>query len=366
MPVLPELGRIFGVSPASIALVVTLFTLPGVALTPAAGILADRYGRKIILVPSLLVFSVFGAACAFAQDFQTLLLLRFFQGAGVAPLGVLNMTMVGDLFSGTDRAKAMGYAASVLSIGTAAFPAVGGLLAALDWSYPFMLPAVAAPLALVVALFLDEPAKGEGEPFMSYLKSTARTLTSRRALGLFGICLLTFIILYGCFITYLPILLRMECGATPPVIGLIVSTASGLTALAASLSGRLSQKFSPVWLMRAAFVCYAASLALIPVVPGLWWRILPVTLFGLGQGLNVPNLLNMLTHLAPTSKRAAVMAVNGAVLRVGQTTGPLLMGAVFAGLGLAPVFLAGALIAGAMLVVLQCCVASTLSQGGAE
>ncbi len=366
MPVLPEMGRVFGASPASIALVVTLFTLPGIVLTPVAGVLADRYGRKVILVPALLTFSVFGSACAFADDFQTLLLLRLFQGIGVAPLGVLNVTLVGDLFAGPERAKAMGYAASVLSIGTAAFPALGGLLAMFDWQYPFLLPALAAPLALVVALRLDEPPRGRRESFMDYIRSTARILKSRRAIGLFAICLMTFIILYGCFITYLPMLLRMEGDASPLAIGLIVSTASALTALAASQSGRLAQRFSPPGLMRAAFVCYAVSLALVPVVPGLWWRILPVTLFGLAQGLNIPNLMNMLTHLAPTSKRAAVMAVNGTVLRVGQTVGPLLMGAVFAGLGAAPVFFAGVLFAGAMIVVLQVFVVPTQTQGDAK
>jgi MFS family permease len=363
MPILPELPAAFGVSRAAVALVVTAFTLPGVLLAPVSGVLADRYGRKIVLVAALLIFSVFGSACAFADDIWTLAALRTMQGAGAAPLGILNMTLVGDLFSGLDRAKAMGYTSSILAIGAAAFPALGGLLSLLGWRAVFLLPSVAAPLALLVFLFLDEPARGESEPFMNYLKNTAKTLCGRKALGLFAITLLTFMILYGCYVTYLPVLLRVKLHASSLTIGAVVSAASAFTAIAASQSGRLNTLFSPIALMCAAFVFYAASLALLPHAASPWLSILAVTLFGLGQGLNIPNLMGMLTGLAPVSKRAAVMAINGSLLRMGQTLGPLFMGVVYAGLGLNLVFYAGAALVAAMFIVLQCIVVPATAQG---
>ena len=70
----------------SVGLLVTVFTLPGVVLTLPLGILADRYGRKRILVPALLLFGFAGGVCALCRTFESLLLWRFFQGIGAAAL----------------------------------------------------------------------------------------------------------------------------------------------------------------------------------------------------------------------------------------------------------------------------------------
>jgi MFS family permease len=86
-------------------------------------------GRKKIIVPSLLLFGIAGTACAFARDFNLLLLLRLLQGIGAASLLSLSVTLIGDLYAGDRRANAMGYNASVTSIGTAIYPTVGGALA---------------------------------------------------------------------------------------------------------------------------------------------------------------------------------------------------------------------------------------------
>lgn len=136
-PALPSISRSLEVSTDQIGLLITFFTLPGIVFTPILGILADRYGRKIVLVPSLFLFGIAGTACAFAVSFEQLLLLRAFQGTGSAALGALNLTLIGDLYSGNRRATAMGYNGSVLSVGTAAYPAIGGGLALFGWFYPF-------------------------------------------------------------------------------------------------------------------------------------------------------------------------------------------------------------------------------------
>jgi len=136
-PALPVIARALDVTTDQIGLLITVFALPGILLTPFLGVLADRFGRKRILIPSLLLYGIAGVACAFTTSFSDLLWLRFLQGAGSAALGALNITLIGDLFQGNRRATAMGYNGSVLSVGTAVYPAIGGLLAAFAWNYPF-------------------------------------------------------------------------------------------------------------------------------------------------------------------------------------------------------------------------------------
>ena len=98
-PAFPEIQTAFGISKPTVGLLIVVFTLPGVLFTPVLGVLADRFGRKKILVPSLLLFGVAGSACFFARDFNLLLTLRFLQGIGAASLGSLNVTIIGDLYS---------------------------------------------------------------------------------------------------------------------------------------------------------------------------------------------------------------------------------------------------------------------------
>jgi MFS family permease len=153
----PEIRDALGISSGQVGLLITVFTLPGILLKPVAGVLYDRYGRRKVLVPSLFLFSIGGVACALATDFGLLLLLRTLQRVGVAALGAINVTMIGDLYSGQRRTEALGYNSSVLSVGTASYPAIGGALALLGWRYPFALPLVALPITLLVLLSLRNP-----------------------------------------------------------------------------------------------------------------------------------------------------------------------------------------------------------------
>jgi MFS family permease len=63
------------VAPEQIGLVITAFTLPGIFFVPITGVLADRYGRRTIMIPLLFLYGITGAASGLAPDFETLLAL---------------------------------------------------------------------------------------------------------------------------------------------------------------------------------------------------------------------------------------------------------------------------------------------------
>ncbi|WP_319780846.1 MFS transporter [Maridesulfovibrio sp.] len=351
IPALPDMIREFGISGSTIGLIFTIFTLPGILFAPLAGIFADRLGRKKILVPSLLLFGIFGTACFFVKDFHSLLLLRFLQGIGAAAIGVINLTIIGDLFSGRDRIRAMGLNAGVLSMGTAIFPAIGGVLAQISWEAPFLLSLLALPLAWLVAFKLDNPEPSSNANFKKYMKAALDGMRSKEVLSLFAISLLTFIILYGPIVTYLPLLLNSRFAASPLMIGVVISSASFITALAASQMGRLSHFMSQPLMISLSAFAYGAAMIMLPAADSALWCILPVCMFGLGQGLNMPNSMSMLTAIAPMEQRAIFMSVNGMLLRAGQTIAPILMGLVYSGLNLEAVFYAGAVVAAAIFIV---------------
>ncbi len=260
----------FGVSAGQVGLLITVFTVPGVLLTPVLGVLSDFYGRRKILVPALLLFGVAGGACALARDFELLLALRFLQGMGAAALGSINVTMIGDIYSGWDRATAMGYNSSVLSTATASYPALGGLLAALGWYYPFALPLFAIPIGLLVIFSLRNPETHNEQGMGEYFGSVWGHLRDRQVAGLLFLSLGTFVVLFGPQLFYLPILMGDSFGSSPVFIGMVLSSASVVSAVAASQLGRLTGYFDPTTLMKASFLLYPVALCLIPLAPNPW------------------------------------------------------------------------------------------------
>ncbi len=325
-PAFPEMIRYFAISPREVGLLITVFTLPGVILTPVLGVAADRLGRKKVIVPSLLLFGVAGTACAFTSDFFVLLILRMFQGIGAASLGSLNATLIGDLYKGPQRATAMGYNASVLSVGTASYPAIGGALALLGWNFPFLLPVIAVPVGLLVLFKLENPEPEQKQSLLLYLKNALTSIRDRRVLILFTASIITFIILYGSMLTYFPILVAGRFNGSSLIIGLLMSVSSLTTAITAASMRKLIMRYNETQLIRFAFIIYAVAMILFPLIPGLYLLLIPTILFGMAQGLNLPNIQSLLAGLAPLELRAAFMSVNGMVLRLGQTLGPIVMG----------------------------------------
>jgi ACDE family multidrug resistance protein len=350
-PAFPRIVEELGISPQAVGYLVTVFTLPGVFLTAFLGVLADQFGRKRILLPTLLLFAIAGCACGLARDFRLLLVLRFLQGIGAAGLGAMNVTIIGDLYIGEERAAAMGCNSSVLSVGTATYPAIGGALATFGWFYPFFLPLAAIPVAVAVLFSLDSPEPSRPQDFRRYLADTWKVMANRRVAALFTISTLTFILYYGSYLTYFPLLLGGTFGASPLVVGLIVSAASVATALTASQSARLAGAFSARTLIGASCLFYAVPLVAVPMVSRLGLFLIPVSVFGFAQGINMPSLMTTLAEQAPMDQRGAMMSVNGMVLRLGQTLGPLVMGGVLMISGLNGVFFAGAVCALVMLAV---------------
>jgi ACDE family multidrug resistance protein len=121
-PALPDIVDDFGVSDAGAGLLLAVTTAPGIVLAPLAGVLADRYGRREVLVPCLVLFGFAGGLSAWAPTFSALVFLRLLQGVGSAGLLNLAISLIGDTWSGAERSRMMGRNAAAL---TAAIVEIG-------------------------------------------------------------------------------------------------------------------------------------------------------------------------------------------------------------------------------------------------
>lgn len=344
-PAFPGIIRYFGISTQQVGWLIAAFTLPGIFLTPLSGILADRFGRKLVLVPSLFIFGIAGFLCSFMRDFHMLLVFLFIEGIGAAGLSSINITLIGDLYSGEKRTVMMGYNASILSIGTAAYPALGGFIAVFGWQYIFYLPLLAIPLGIFVIFGLNNPEPKDHQGIGEYFRRIWKNINQSSVWGLFLVNMLVFVLLYGAYLTYFPILLSERLQATSVHIGLMMSIMSLVTAATSSQLGRINKRFQSktILLLGAAFY----FLSMLSLLFSQSWTqvVVSVMVFGLGHGLLLPSIQNLLVGFASIKERAAFMSVNSMVLRIGQTIGPLLIGVFYAIGSLKGSFVAGAVVA---------------------
>jgi MFS family permease len=328
-PAFPEMRVAFNISEPRVDLLVAVFCLPGVLLIPVFGMLADRFGRKRILVPSLVLFGIAGGACSLARDFNTLLAFRFLQGIGAASLGSLTITIIGDLYSGRHRATAMGYNATVCSIGTAIAPIIGGALAALAWFDPFAISVIAVPVGIIALFSLENPEPKRHHEFKQYLNNVYLGIKNRQVLCLFSISFFTAFILIGVYVVHFPLLLGDKFHATPFSIGIIISSTGLANAITCSQFGKLARRYTEKTLIKTAFVIYPIPLLIIPFVHNVWLLIIPSVVFGIAEGMCRPSIQTLLAGFAPIEYRATFMSIKGTVRGLGSLLGPLLMAAIF-------------------------------------
>jgi predicted MFS family arabinose efflux permease len=234
----------------------------------------------------------------------------------------------------------------------------------LGWAYPFVLPILAVPIGFVVLFALENPEPKSEQGLRRYFQQAWESIRHRQAMGLFALVLMNFAIIYGAYLTYLPFLMEYTFQASPLVIGIVMSGMSLATALTSSQLGKLARSWSQKALLQASCGFYAAALVMIPLTTNLWALGIAIILFGVAQGLSIPNLQTLLAGLAPIEHRGAFMSVNGMILRLGQTVGPPLMGTVFSVWGIDSTFYAAAAVAGAMFMLTATVVKKRRSDGG--
>jgi ACDE family multidrug resistance protein len=320
---LPEIQATFGVSEADAGLFITLYALPGILLAPVIGSLADRVGRRAVLVGSLLLFGGAGTAIAFTDEFTVALALRVLQGfAAGSILSALAMTVVGDRYTGRRHDAVMGVTSAMLSLGTAVYPVLGGILAARAWNAPFLLYALTLPVAGFVFVALDGQESTDTGDGAGYLTEALRLVPARQAAVLYGVMFASFTLVFGGMYTALPFYLTDGFGFSPTMVGLTTSVVLLMTAVVSTQNGRLATVASTATLLTAGFGLYAVGLLGVAVATTTPLLVGALLVFGIGSGLVTPTVFAGLSSLAPARVRGGVMSLQTTTIGVSQAVGP--------------------------------------------
>jgi MFS family permease len=347
-PIVPIIAQSLNIPPQQIGMLMTSFLLPTTFGSFIFGALADRIGRKKILIPSLLLFGIGGILCASATNFRSLLEWRFFTGLGSASLESIELTLISDLYSGKMLTSAMGINAAMIGVASTIYPIIGGMLAEFSWRYVFLLSLLAFPVSLLIATRLKLPNKQNSTQNLdlkTYFKTTWENIQNPQVIGLLLTVFSMFLIELGAFYIYLPVYAATTLHASSAEIGIILSIESIAFAIAASQLGLLTRWFSEKNLISCGFLFCGLSLLVIPTIHGTWSLVTPCVVFGISQALALPSMQSMLAAIAPEGYRAGFMALNVTVQSLGRALGPLFAGVSFGFWGIQGVFYVNALLA---------------------
>src|SRR5580658_3034351 len=161
---LPTLGTDLHASTSDLQWFVASYSLVLAALLLPAGLLGDRFGRKKILVPALVLFGLASLACAYSHTSGELVAARAVLGVGAAVIMPLSLAVIPVLFTPAERQKAIAVVMAAVFIGYPLGPILGGWL--LDnywWGSVFLINVPIVVLALVAVVFLMPESRGSGK-----------------------------------------------------------------------------------------------------------------------------------------------------------------------------------------------------------
>jgi predicted MFS family arabinose efflux permease len=324
-PVLPPMMEQLEVSESAIGLVVAVYALPMIFLTPLAGAIADLHGRRPLLFGGLLLFGLAGAAVSVAPSFEWVIALRALQGVGAAAITSLTIVLLGDLVAGHQESGAQGLKVFLDRIGLFLIPLLAGILAVVSWRLPWLLYAASIPVAFLGLAWLPETRPREHSSVRRYLGGFASIGRRPRLLVAFCAGFLRFFLDYGYF-TYLPIYLASTRGTSPATVGLLFGFFAVGAMLTASQVGRLARGHDVTHLVFVGFALAGTSVLVVPFLPATLLVGPSLFVYGLGNGLISPLQKSLLTQNAPTEVRAGVVSLDRVVQQIAKASAPAAMG----------------------------------------
>ncbi|WP_247730330.1 MFS transporter [Halovivax limisalsi] len=330
-PILDAVIDPFGTSAANVGLMMSFVTAPAIVLIPAAGALADRYGRKPLLAGSLICFGAAGASIALTTDFRVVLALRFVQGVGYAGLAPIITTCIGDMYDGARESTGQGIRMTANGFSGATMPLLSGVLVGVAWQFPFLLYAVAIPVGGVVWLWFEEPTAtgataGRPDSGRSYYATLAEFLGNPRVVAvLVGRSLP--VVVWIAFITYNSLVVVRLLGGTVIQAGLLAALGNAVYALAGAQAGRITSVFGSRYrplLVGNGFL--AVGWGFFVLAPTLPVATAGVVSMGIGFGITVTLFRSLVTALAPTDLRAGLVGLGSMGSRLLTTVTPIAIG----------------------------------------
>ena len=342
-----------GASRALIGLLFSTFTVAGAVLSLPSGLLADRFGRRNLIVFSLVMGGGSQLLAGLTSSFPVLFVAQLLGGIGGGASQTALMAALADRVPVERMGRSMGWFTLAMQTGFLAGPAVAGIL--LHWltfSQDLVVTTIPTGIALVLAFGIGHEGHRRGQRLE--IVRPLRGLAVQRGFTGLVIALLGATVLWGTYQAYIPVFGTRSLGLDPTSVGYLLAIQAVVNGATRVPAGRLLDRLTRKGPITAAGIAgFAAGLLVLPHLAGFW---VPVLLLV----ITVPMIATafvaigiVFVQMADEDSRGAAMGVYSMVLFLGLGAGP----AIFAVLmdrsylaGFTACGIAGAALAGASLL----------------
>ncbi len=383
---LPSIQADLEIGLSELEWIVAGYALTFAALMLTGGKVADAYGRRLVFVIGIAVFTVASLLCGFAESGDMLIAARILQGVGAALMNPATLSIIAATFPPAERGAAIGIWAGVSALALAIGPLVGGLIAEhLTWSWIFFVNVPVGIAGIAASFLLIDESKDEtherldipglvtsgiGLFALTYalIEANSYGWTSARILGAFalaGLALLAFVLLerhqrapmlpldlfanrtytganvvillvalamFGVFF-FVSLYMQTILGYSPVQAGAAFLPMTVLIILVAPIAGKTSDRVGSRWLMTTGMTLLAVQLLLFSRLgeDASYWELLPALMIGgIGMAMTMTPSAAAATRSVPVEKSGVGAAVLNAFRQVGGSLGIAVMGAIMA------------------------------------
>ncbi len=382
---LPEIQTGLHSTFADVQWVIDAYAITLASLLLTAGSLADRYGRRLLFLIGLAVFTIGSALCGAAQSPLMLIVSRSLQGVGGAILFATSLALLAQTFHGRERGVAFGVWGAITGIATSLGPVLGGVITTgISWRGIFFVNLPVGIVALAIAVYkVDESRQPHasrpdwagfvvltaglvsltygliraGESSWSsatvisclclgaVLVATFIAIERRASHPMFDLSLFRIPTFVGgsiaaftmngslfAMLVYLVLYLQDNLGYSALQTGLRLLLISGASLIFATISGRLSSQVPVRWLIGPGLFLVGVGLILMAGLTGTssWTHFIPgFIISGTGAGLVNPPLASTAVGVVVPQRSGMASGVNTTFRQIGIATAIAVYGSIF-------------------------------------
>lgn len=334
IPVLPMMEKKLSVTSFQVSLIITVYSVVAIICIPIAGYLSDRFGRKKILLPCLLIAGLGGVVAAFASTYMKnpyamILAGRVLQGIGSAGAAPIVMPFIGDLFEGDDEkvSAGLGDIETANTSGKVLSPILGALLASWYWFVPFWFIPFFCLISFLLVLFLvSKPEEDEDAPAVSEFVKSVRKIFKQDGRWLYTVFIIGCVIMFLLFgvLFYLSDTLENKYAIDGVAKGGLLAIPLLFLSTSSFIAGKKIGKDKG----RMKFCVVTGMVMLTLSFIALWWNHSFYFLFaflsfgGIGIGMALPALDALITEGIKSEQCGTISSFYNSMRFIGVALGP--------------------------------------------
>lgn len=356
IPVLPLLEKELGISSFQSSMIITSYSVSSIFLIPIAGYLSDRFGRKMIILPSLILALIGGLISGFASwkiddPFSWIIIGRIIQGVGAAGATPIILPLVGDLYQNDDEktSSCLGIIETSNTFGKVLSPILGSLLAAFLWYLPFFSISFFSLISiLLVLVFIKVPKKKDKPLALSIFIQNTRKIFKKEGKWIyttFVIGIYAMLILFG-LLFYLSDILEKTHDLHGVKKGLYLAVPLFTLCVSSFITGKVIK--GDIELMRKILMVSLGVIALtivfVAYLNDTIFLLLTVSSFiGISIGAMLPTLDALITENVEKEEKGTISSFYSSSRFIGVAAGPPIMSVVMKNNLLLSLYISGAL-----------------------